>query len=53
MDVFNKMVKLLDSADMSLDLIYGALTGGGSPIAATRFRQRQMGRLARPMATKA
>ena len=51
-DIFNKMVKLLDSVDMSLDLIYGAVSGGGAPIAATRFRQRQMGRLAKPQSAK-
>ena len=48
MDVFNKITKLLDSMDMSLDLIYGAVSGGDAPIAATRFRQRQLGRYVTP-----
>ena len=47
-DIFNKMVKLLDSVDMSLDLIYGAVSGADAPIAATRFKQRQLGRHVTP-----
>ena len=53
MDVFNKMMKLLDSMDMSLDLIYGAVSGGDAPIAATRFRQQRIGRHTTPPKIKA
>jgi len=49
MAVFDKMVKILDSMDMSLDLIYGALSGGDAPIALTRARQKQLGRAMIPV----
>ena len=53
MDIFNKVTKLLDSMDMSLDLIYGAVSGGDAPIAATRFRQQRIGRHTTPPKIKA
>ena len=42
--IANKLFKKLDSIDISLDLIYGALIGGGQAAAVTRARQRALGR---------
>ena len=40
----NKIIKILDSMDMSLDLVYGALSGYEGPISGIRTRQRAFGR---------
>ena len=40
----SKIIKILDSMDMSLDLVYGALSGYEGPISAIRGRQRAFGR---------
>ena len=39
-----KIIKILDSMDMSLDLVYSALTGYEGPISGIRGRQRAFGR---------
>ena len=43
-DAINKVIKILDSMDMSLDLIYGAVSGETGPISGTRAKQRFLGR---------
>jgi hypothetical protein len=43
-DAINKVIKILDSMDMSLDLIYGAVSGDTGPISGTRVKQRFLGR---------
>ena len=43
-DAINKVIKILDSMDMSLDLIYGAVSGESGPISGTRVKQRFLGR---------
>ena len=40
----NKVIKILDSMDMSLDLIYGAVSGEAGPISGIRAKQRFLGR---------
>ena len=40
----NKIIKILDSMDMSLDLVYGTLSGYEGPISGIRGRQRAFGR---------
>ena len=47
-DVVDRLFRKLDSIDMSLDMIYGALADTDEPIAVTRSRQRAFGRLTRP-----
>lgn len=42
--IADKLFRKLDSIDISLDLIYGALIGGGQAAAVTRARQRALGR---------
>ena len=44
----DKLFRKLDSIDMSLDLIYGALSDSDEPIAVTRSKQRAFGRLTKP-----
>ena len=39
-----RVIKILDSMDMSLDLIYAAVSGETGPISGTKFRQRFGGR---------
>ena len=46
-DIADRVVKKLDSIDMSLDLIYSAIVGTGEPIGVTRARQVAKGRAAR------
>jgi hypothetical protein len=46
--IVDRFLKKLDSIDMSLDMIYGALIDTGEPISVTRARQRAYGRLVRP-----
>ena len=40
----NKVIKILDSIDMSLDLIYASVSGEVGPISGTRTKQRFFGR---------
>ena len=40
----NKIIKILDSMDMSLDLVYGTLSGYEGPISGIRIGQRAYGR---------
>jgi len=40
----NRITKILDSIDMSLDLIYGSFSGYEGPIAGIRGKQRFLGR---------
>tara|TARA_R110002110_G_scaffold199666_1_gene410417 strand:- start:143 stop:712 length:570 start_codon:yes stop_codon:yes gene_type:complete len=40
----DRVIKILDSMDMSLDLIYGALSGETGPISGIRLKQRFAGR---------
>jgi len=40
----DKVIKILDSMDMSLDLIYGAVSGETGPISGIRLKQRFAGR---------
>lgn len=47
-DALGKVVKLLDSIDMSLDLIYGAVSGAEGAIMGTRIKQRAFGRAMGP-----
>jgi hypothetical protein len=47
-EVVDRLFRKLDSIDMSLDLIYGALADTDEPISVTRSRQRAFGRLTRP-----
>ena len=47
-DAFGKVIKLLDSIDMSLDLIYGAVSGAEGAIMGTRIKQRAFGRALAP-----
>ena len=51
-DIVDRLLKKLDSIDMSLDMIYGSLAGTEAPIASTRALQRAKGRVAtaRPVA---
>tara|TARA_Y100000310_G_C20054211_1_gene521988 strand:+ start:231 stop:488 length:258 start_codon:yes stop_codon:yes gene_type:complete len=46
--IIEKVIKKLESIDMSLDLIYGALVDSEQPIAVTRARQRAFGRVLAP-----
>ena len=46
--IVDKVLKKLDSIDMSLDLIYGATVGSGASIAVTKARQAALGRAVRP-----
>jgi len=39
--LLNKIIKILDSMDMSLDLVYGSLSGQEGPISAIGVRGRQ------------
>ena len=48
-DIVDRLLHKLDSIDMSLDLIYGAVAGSTEPIAVTRARQRALGRASRPI----
>ena len=41
---FDRIIKILDSIDMSLDLLYGAVSGETGPIAGTKFKQKYLGR---------
>ena len=50
--IVNKVLKKLDSIDMSLDLVYGAIAGGGEAIAVTRARQAALGRAAQAPAQR-
>ena len=43
-DAFNRVIDILDSIDMSLDLIYGAVSGHEGPISAIRGMQKSYGR---------
>ena len=45
-DIVDRLIKKLDSLDMSLDMIYGSLSGA-DPL-STAARQRAFGRLAKP-----
>jgi len=45
-DIVDRLIKKLDSLDMSLDMIYGSLSGA-DPL-STAAKQRAFGRLARP-----
>ena len=47
-EIVDKVIRKLDSIDMSLDLIYGALIDSDEPISVTRARQAAFGRLASP-----
>ena len=51
-DVVEKVIKKLESIDMSLDLIYGALVDSDEPIGVTRARQRAFGRLTKPFRSR-
>ena len=42
--IANKIISKLDSIDMSMDLVYGALIGTGQASIATRASQRALGR---------
>ena len=46
--IVDKVIKKLESIDMSLDLIYGALVDSDQPIGVTRARQRAFGRVMTP-----
>lgn len=46
-EVIDTLFRKLDSIDMSLDLVYGALSDTDEPISVTRHRQRAFGRLSR------
>jgi len=48
--IADKIIKKLDSIDMSMDLVYGALAGGKEATAVTRARQRAFGRAMTPQA---
>ena len=48
--IADKIIKKLDSIDMSMDLVYGALIGGKEATAVTRARQRAFGRTVTPKA---
>ena len=48
--IADKIVKKLDSIDMSMDLVYGALIGGKEATAVTKARQRAFGRAMTPQA---
>ena len=48
--IADKILKKLDSIDMSMDLVYGALAGGKEATAVTRARQRAFGRAMTPQA---
>jgi len=50
--VAEKVIKKLESIDMSLDLIYGALVDSDEPIGVTRARQRAFGRLTKPFRSR-
>ena len=39
--LLNKIIKILDSMDMSLDLVYGSLSGQEGPVSAIGVRGRQ------------
>lgn len=43
-DAFNKIINILDSMDMTLDLIYGSVSGHEGPISAVRGLQKSYGR---------
>jgi len=43
-DAFKRVIDILDSMDMSLDLIYSALSGHEGPISAVRGLQKSYGR---------
>jgi hypothetical protein len=43
-DAFKRIIDILDSMDMSLDLIYSALSGYEGPISAVRGLQKSYGR---------
>jgi len=45
-NIIDRLLKKLDSIDMSLDMIYGSLVGASAPIASTRAVQRAKGRVA-------
>ena len=47
-DVLGKVVKLLDSMDMTLDLIYGAVSDSEGAIMGTRIKQKAFGRAVAP-----
>lgn len=50
--VVEKVIAKLESIDMSLDLIYGALVDSDEPIGVTRARQRAFGRLTKPFRSR-
>ena len=45
----NKMISILDSMDMTLDLIYGSVSGHEGPISAVRGLQKSYGRAMSPV----
>ena len=51
--IANKIISKLDSIDMSMDLVYGALIGTGQASIATRASQRALGRAMVPGAIQA
>ena len=46
-DIVDRLIKKLDSIDLSLDLIYSAFIGSGDPVAVTTARTRAAGRAMR------
>jgi len=47
-DALNTIIELLNSMDMSLDLVYGAVSGHEGPISAIRGLQKSYGRAMSP-----
>ena len=46
--IVDRLIDKLDSIDMSLDMIYGAIAQTDEPIGVTRGRQKMAGRFTRP-----